>query len=82
MNKFINIRDGKISVTTYRPCDCQATTLDDLIAHAVAGSDDYLTASFDADELCKHPHAYDFFNEFADEEFAILAGNTAVCWEE
>ena len=51
MNKFINIRDGKISVTTYRPCDCQATTLDDLITHAVAGSDDYLTASFDADEV-------------------------------
>ena len=60
MNKFINIRNGKISVTTYRPCDCQATTLDDLITHAVAGSDDYLTASFDADELCVHPSAYDF----------------------
>ena len=88
MNKFINIRDGKISVTTYRPVDCQATTLDDFITHAVAGSDDYLTASFDADELCKHPHAYDFFNEygvkcgssyeFADEKFVILANNTVV----
>lgn len=93
MNKFMNLQNGKISVTTYRPCDCQATTLDDLITHAVTGLDDYLTASFDADELCAHPRAYDFLNEygvkcgsgyeFADEKFAILANNTlAVCWEE
>ena len=53
MNKFINIRAGKISVTSYRPADCQATTLDDLVACAVAGSDDYLTASFDAEDLSR-----------------------------
>ena len=91
MNKFINIRDGKISVTSYRPADCQATTLDDLIASAVAGSDDYLTASFDAGELCEHPQAYDFLNaygvkcgshyEFADGYFELLADNT-VGWDE
>ena len=63
MNKFINIRDGRINVTSYRVADCQATTLDDLITCAVAGSDDYLTASFDAAELCKHPNAYDFLTQ-------------------
>ena len=77
MNKFINLRKGKISVASYRFPECQATTLDDLITCAIEGSDDYLTASFDADELCKHPHpqAYDlitcavedFLDEFADE---------------
>ena len=93
MNKFINIRSGKISDTSYRPVDCQATTLDDLMQHAVAGTDDYLTASFDAGELCKHPHAYDFLNEygvkcgshyeFAGENFVILPTNTVVVgWEE
>ena len=95
MNKFINIRDGKISVTSYRPADCQATTLDDLITCAVAGTDDYLTACFATDELCKHPLAYDFLNaygiecgnhyEFAGEYFEILADNTvavAVGWDE
>lgn len=64
MNTFINIRDGLINDTSYRPVDCQATTLDDLITQAVAGSDDYLTASFDTDELCNHPQAYDFLNEY------------------
>ena len=44
MNKFINIRDGRINVTSYRPANCQATTLEDLITRAIAGSDDYLTA--------------------------------------
>ena len=69
MNKFINLRKGKISITIYRPCECRATTLDDLITCAIEGSDDYLTA--DADELYKHPHpqAYDFLDEFADEDF-------------
>ena len=65
MNKFINLRNGRISVASYRLPECRATTLDDLIS-AIDGSDDYLTASFDADELCKHP---DFLNEFADEDF-------------
>ena len=92
MNKFINIRDGKISDTSYRPVDCQATTLDDLIAHAVAGTDDYLTASFSADELCKHPQAYDFLDEygvkcgshyeFAGENFVILPYSVVVGWDE
>ena len=67
MNKFINLRDGKINDTSYRPSNCQVTTLDDLITQAVAGSDDYLTASFDPDELCKHPQAYDFLNEYGNE---------------
>ena len=44
MNKFINIRDGHINVTSYRHTDHQATTLEDLITCAIAGSDDYLTA--------------------------------------
>ena len=88
MNKFINIRDGRINVTSYRCADCQVTTLDDLITCAVAGSDDYLTADFGADELCKHPCAYDFLNQygvkwgsrvvFADEKFAVLTNNTVV----
>lgn len=64
MNIFINIRDGLINDTNYRPADCQATTLDDLITQALTGLGDYLTASFDADELCKHPQAYDFLNEY------------------
>lgn len=64
MNKFINIRDGRISVTSYRPADHQVTTLDDLINTSVEGSGDYLTASFDAAELCVHPRAYDFLNQY------------------
>ena len=60
MNKFINFRDGRINVTSYRYTDHQVTTLDDLITCAVEGSDDYLTAAFDADELCKHPSACEF----------------------
>ena len=81
MNKFINLRNGRISVASYRLPECRATTLDDLITCALNGTDDYLTASFDADELCKHPQAYDFLNEFAyefadefaDEDFTLLA---------
>ena len=64
MNKFINFRNGRISVTSYRHTDHQVTTLDDLITCAVEGSDDYLTAAFDADELCKHPHACEFLNRY------------------
>ena len=60
MNKFINLRNGRINVTSYRYTDHQATTLTDLITCAVEGSDDYLTADFDAEELCKHPHACEF----------------------
>ena len=89
MNKFINLRNGRISAASYRLTECRATTLDDLITCAVEDSDDYLTASFDADELCKHPQAYDFLNEygvkygsqyyeFADEDFTLLADNTVV----
>ena len=64
MNKFINLRDGKINVTSYRHTDHQVTSLDDLITCAIAGSDDYLTASFDTDELCKHPEAHAFLNRY------------------
>ena len=64
MNKFINLHDGRISVTSYRFPDCLETTLDDLITCAVEGSSDYLTADFDADELCEHHCAYDFLNQY------------------
>lgn len=65
MNKFINFRDGRITITSYRRPDHQVTTLDDLITCAIEeGSDNYLTADFDADELCAHPDAYDFLNRY------------------
>ena len=64
MNKFINLRNGRINVTSYRYTDHQVTTLDDLITCAVMGSDDYLTADFSADELCKHPEAGEFLNRY------------------
>ena len=64
MNKFINLRNGRVNVTSYRPADHKATTLDDLINNAVEGSDDYLTADFSADELCKHPGAGEFLNRY------------------
>ena len=64
MNKFINFRNGRINVTSYRYTDHRATTLTDLITCAVEGSDDYLTADFDADELCKHPDACEFLTKY------------------
>lgn len=64
MNKFINFRDGRINITSYRRPEGQVTTLDDLITCAVEGSYDYLTADFSADELCKHPRAHDFLNRY------------------
>ena len=64
MNKFINYRDGQIHVTSYRRPEGQLTTLDDLITCAVEGSDDYLTADFSADALCKHPKACEFLNQY------------------
>ena len=64
MHKFINFREGQIHVTSYRRPEGQLTTLDDLIACAVEGSDEYLTASFDADALCKHPEACEFLNRY------------------
>ena len=64
MNKFINLRNGRINVTSYRYADHKATTLDDFITCAVEGSDDYLTADFDTNELCKHPKACDFLNQY------------------
>ena len=64
MNKFINLRNGRINVTSYRYVDHQVTTLDDLITCAVMDSDDYLTADFSADELCKHPEAGEFLNRY------------------
>ena len=73
MNKFINFRDGRINVTSYRYPDHQVTTLTDLITCAVEGSDDYLTADFSADELCKHPMAYDFLKRYG-----VKAGGTVM----
>ena len=64
MNKFINLRNGRINVTSYRYTDHQATTLDDFITCAVEGSSDYLTADFSADALCKHPEAGEFLNRY------------------
>ena len=64
MKKFINIRDGRLHATNYRFPDCLTTTFGDLITDAVAGMDNYLTADFDADELCKHPDAYYFITQY------------------
>ena len=64
MHKFINFRNGQIHVTSYRRPDHQLTTLDDLITCAIEGSDGYLTASFDTDELCKHPRACEFLTQY------------------
>ena len=93
MNKFINLRNGRINVTSYRYVDHQATTLADLIACAIEGSDDYLTADFSADELCKHPRACEFLTQYGIkcgsrhggvvmvldwDAFLLLADNTVV----
>lgn len=88
MNKFINFRNGKINVTSYCYPDHQLTTLDDLITCAIEGSDDYLTASFDADELCAHPAACAFLNQYGVkcgsrlvldwDAFVILSDNTVM----
>ena len=64
MHKFINFREGQIHVTSYRRPEGQLTTLDDLITCAVEGSGEYLTASFDPDELCKHPEACAFLTKY------------------
>ena len=64
MNKFINFREGQIHVTSYRRPEGQLTTLDDLITCAIEGSDDYLTADFSAEALCKHPKACEFLNRY------------------
>ena len=64
MHKFINLREGQIHVTSYRRPEGQLTTLDDLITCAIEGSDDYLTADFSADALCKHPQACEFLNRY------------------
>ena len=92
MHSFINIHENLISDTSYRPCGCQATTLDDLITQALAGSDESLTAGFDADELCKHAQAYEFLLEygvkygsrfeFAGVKFTVLADNTITTEQE
>ena len=64
MHKFINFREGRIHVTSYRRPEGQLTTLDDLITCAIEGSDDYLTADFSAEALCKHPKACEFLNRY------------------
>ena len=81
MNIFINIRDGLINNTSYRHSNCQATTLDDLMTEALAGSDDYLTAIFDADELCKHRQAYDFLNEYGAERANCAGAEVKALYE-
>lgn len=93
MNKFINLRDGRVTVSSYRVADHQVTTLDDLIACAVSGAGDYLTADFSADALCKHPEAHAFLNQYGVQcgtrhggtvmvldwdAFVLLADNTVV----
>ena len=88
MNKFINLRNGRINVTSYRVADHKATTLEDLIACAITGSDDYLTADFSADALCKHPKACEFLTQHGVkcgsrlvldwDAFVILSDNTVV----
>ena len=64
MHKFINFREGQIHVTSYRRPEGQLTTLDDLITCAIEGSDDYLTADFSAEALCKHPRACEFLTQY------------------
>ena len=64
MNKFINLRNGRINVTSYRYTDHQATTLEDLITCAIIGSSDYLTADFSAGALCKPPKACAFLHQY------------------
>ena len=81
MNIFINIRDGLINDTSYRPSNCQATTLDDLMTEALAGSDEYLTASFDADELCKHPQACAFLDEYGAERANCAGAEVKAVYE-
>ena len=93
MNKFINLRNGRINVTSYRYADHQATTLDDLITCAVEGTGDYLTASFTTGELCQHPEACAFLTQYGIkcgsrhggtvvvldwDAFVILSDNTVV----
>ena len=70
MNTFINIRDGLVNATSYRPSDCIVTTLDDLMTEALAGSNEDLTASFDLDEFLQHPEALAFLEKY---------GNTLTC---
>ena len=64
MHKFINYHEGRIHVTSYRRPEGQLTTLDDLITCAVEGSDGYLTATFSAAALCKHPEACEFLTRY------------------
>lgn len=94
MHKFINLRDGRVNVTSYRS-NCLGTTLKDIIVQIVARSDECLTASFDAAELCEQPWAYEFLEQhgikcgsrsggtellylFADEQFTVFTDNTSV----
>lgn len=64
MNKFINIRDGRINVSSYRYDDYRATTLEDFISCAVEGLGDYLTADFSTNALCAHPEAGEFLKRY------------------
>lgn len=64
MHKFINLRDGRIDISSYRYADHQVTTLTDLINNAVEGKGDYLTADFSADALCAHPEAGEFLKQY------------------
>ena len=79
MNRFINIHENLISDTSYRPCGCFATTLDDLMTEALAGSGESLTASFNADELCKHERAHEFLLEYGFKHASHYDGTETLC---
>ena len=81
MHSFINIHEHLISNTSYHPCGCQATTLDDLITQALAGSDESLTAGFDPSELCKHAQAYEFLLEYGAERTNCAGAEVKALYE-
>lgn len=82
MNTFVNLIDGRITTTTYRPSVCAVTTLEDLITHALAGTDDYLTASYSPGELCDHPQAVKFINQYGDPYGVSREGTELTYWFE
>lgn len=66
MHTFINLRNGRVSTTSYRLPDCIVTTLTDLMNVALAGAEDCLTASFDREEFLQHPEALAFLEKYGD----------------
>lgn len=82
MNTFINLVDGNITTTTYRPANCAVTTMEDLITHALEGTDDYLTASYSPSELCDHSQAMKFLNQYGNMYGVSQEGTELTCWFE